>query len=67
MKAMGREMWWDRERCCDTAHPGWAASPAQGRGLQDRGMFLPLRPLPKQRITVDGKFSPEVAGTESGV
>jgi len=58
-------MWWDRERCCDIAHHFWAAGPAQGRGFHDGGMFLPLSLLPKQRNTVDVKFSPKVSGTES--
>lgn len=60
-------MWWDRQRRCDTAHHFWAASPVQGRGFQDRGMFLPLSPLPNQHITVDVKFSPKLSGMKSGV
>lgn len=57
----------DIERCCDTAHHFRTAVPVQDRGFQDRGMFLPLKPSPKQHITVDVKFSPEVSGTESEV
>lgn len=64
-KTVGGQMWWDRQRCCDTAHHFWAAGPAQGRGFQDGGMFLPLSLLPKQHNTVDVNFSPKVSGTES--
>lgn len=60
-------MWWDRQRCCDTAHHFWAASPVQGRGFQDRGAFPPLSPLPNQHSRVDVKFWMSKSGMESGV